>query len=45
VPVPDTPFPHVNDSEEFAERIIDASLLAIQAARARGLARAEVAAT
>jgi hypothetical protein len=45
VPVPDTPFPHVNDSEEFAERIVDASLLAIQAARVRGLDRAEVAAT
>jgi len=29
-PVPDAPFPRVNDSNEFASRIIDSSLLAIQ---------------
>jgi hypothetical protein len=28
--VPDMPFPRVNDSDEFAERIVDASLLAIE---------------
>jgi hypothetical protein len=30
LPVPDMPFPCVNDSSEFAGRIIDSSLLAIQ---------------
>jgi len=35
VPVPDTPFPHLNDSKEFAERIVDGSLLALQEWRAR----------
>lgn len=35
VPVPNTPFPHLNDSKEFAERIIDGSLLALQAWRAK----------
>jgi hypothetical protein len=34
VPVPDTSFPCVNDSKEFAERLIDASLLAIERHRA-----------
>jgi hypothetical protein len=29
LPVPETPFPHLNDSESFAERIIDGSLLAL----------------
>jgi hypothetical protein len=35
VPVPETPFPHLNDSKVFAERIVDGALLAIQAWRAR----------
>jgi sulfotransferase family protein len=35
VPVPDTPFPHLNDSKEFAERIVDGSLLALQEWRTR----------
>src|SRR5947209_1282 len=30
IPVPDTPFPHLNDSKEFGERIVDGSLLALQ---------------
>jgi hypothetical protein len=30
VPVPSMPFPHLNDSKEFAERVIDGSLLALQ---------------
>jgi hypothetical protein len=34
VPVPDTSFPCVNDSKEFAGRLIDASLLAIEGYRA-----------
>ena len=34
VPVPDTPFPHLNDTEEFKNRIIDGSLQAVQAWRA-----------
>lgn len=34
LPVPDMPFPHVNDAEEFAQRIIDGSILAIQNSRA-----------
>jgi hypothetical protein len=29
VPVPDTPFPHLNDSEEFKNRVIDGALHAI----------------
>jgi hypothetical protein len=33
--VPDTPFPHLNDSKEFAERIVDGSLLALQEWRAQ----------
>jgi hypothetical protein len=28
------PFPHLNDSKEFAERVIDGSLLALQEWRA-----------
>jgi hypothetical protein len=32
--VPDVPFPRLNDSKEFAERIIDGSLLAVQQHRA-----------
>jgi Sulfotransferase domain len=35
VPVPDTPFPHLNDSKVFAERIIDGALLAISEWRSR----------
>jgi Sulfotransferase domain len=34
VPVPDTPFPHLNDSKLFADRIIDGALLAFQEWRA-----------
>lgn len=34
VPVPDTPFPHLNDSKVYSERIIDGALLALQAWRA-----------
>lgn len=35
VPVPDTPFPHLNDSKVFAERIVDGALLAISEWRSR----------
>ena len=35
VPVPDAPFPHVNDSKEFADRVIDGSLEALQQWRAQ----------
>jgi hypothetical protein len=35
LPVPDTPFPHLNDSKVFAERIVDGALLAIGEWRAR----------
>ena len=35
VPVPDTPFPHLNDSKEFGERIVDGALLALQEWRAK----------
>jgi hypothetical protein len=30
VPVPDIPFPHLNDSKEFKDRLIDGSLLTLQ---------------
>ena len=30
VPVPDTPFPHLNDSKGFVDRIVDGALLSIQ---------------
>jgi Sulfotransferase domain len=30
LPVPDTPFPYLNDSKEFVDRIIDGSLIALQ---------------
>jgi hypothetical protein len=30
LPVPEVPFPHVNDSKQFGERIIDGAMLAIQ---------------
>jgi hypothetical protein len=32
--VPDTPFPHLNDSQEFQDRIVDGSLQVLQAWRA-----------
>jgi hypothetical protein len=35
LPIPDTPFPHLNDSRVFAERIVDGALLAISEWRAR----------
>jgi hypothetical protein len=35
LPVPDTPFPHLNDSQEFADRVIDGSILALQEWRAQ----------
>jgi sulfotransferase family protein len=28
-PVPEIPFPHLNDSREFADRIIDGALIAV----------------
>ena len=34
IPAPDTPFPHLNDSKEFGERIVDGSLQALQEWRA-----------
>jgi hypothetical protein len=34
LPVPDTPFPHLNDSNQFRERIVDGALLALQEWRA-----------
>ena len=34
-PVPEMPFPHLNDSREFKERLIDMSLLALQEWRTR----------
>lgn len=30
VPVPDMPFPHLNDTQQFTERIIDGALLTLQ---------------
>jgi hypothetical protein len=45
LPVPDMPFPHMNDSVEFVNRIIDGSLLALNEWRAKdSAAPAEVAA-
>jgi hypothetical protein len=35
VPVPDTPFPHLNDAKEFADRVVDGALLSIQQWRAQ----------
>lgn len=35
VPVPDTPFPHLNESAEFADRLIDGSLIALQEWRSK----------
>jgi hypothetical protein len=34
VPVPDTPFPHLNDSKVFADRVIDGALMTLQEWRA-----------
>jgi Sulfotransferase domain len=34
LPIPDTDFPHLNDSNQFAERIIDGALLTLQQWRA-----------
>jgi hypothetical protein len=31
LPVPDMPFPHLNDSKEFTKRIVDGALLTLQA--------------
>jgi hypothetical protein len=35
VPVPEMPFPHLNDSKEFSNRIIDGALLTLQGWRAQ----------
>jgi hypothetical protein len=35
LPVPDQPFPRVNDSKQFSERIVDGAMLAIQRYRAQ----------
>jgi hypothetical protein len=35
VPVPDMPFPHLNDSKEFIDRLTDGSLITLQEWRAR----------
>ena len=35
LPVPDTPFPHLNDSKVFADRIVDGALLALGEWRTR----------
>jgi hypothetical protein len=43
LPVPDEPFPHVNDSKEFADRVIDGSLQALQEWRAQDAPAAAVA--
>lgn len=34
VPVPEMPFPHLNDSKEFGERVVDGALIAVQEWRA-----------
>ncbi|MGH9106342.1 MAG: sulfotransferase family protein [Acidimicrobiales bacterium] len=38
VPVPATPLPHINDSKQFGERIVDASLAAIERWREQEIA-------
>ena len=38
LPVPDQPFPHLNDSKVFAERVIDGSLHALQEWRSQDAA-------
>jgi len=35
LPIPDTPFPHLNDSKEFVERVIDGALLTLREWRAQ----------
>jgi hypothetical protein len=35
LPVPDTPFPHLNDSKVFIDRIVDGALLAVQEWRSK----------
>jgi hypothetical protein len=35
VPAPNMPFPHLNDSKEFGDRVVDGSLLALQQWRAQ----------
>ena len=30
VPVPEMPFPHLNDAKEFGERVVDGALLTLQ---------------
>jgi hypothetical protein len=45
LPVPDMPFPHVNDGGEFAQRIIDASLLAIRRYEALNQSQTEIGVT
>ncbi len=35
VPVPDMPFPYLNDTKTFNDRIVDGSLLALQEWRAK----------
>lgn len=35
VPVPDMPFPHLNDTKTFNDRVVDGSLLALQEWRAK----------
>jgi hypothetical protein len=35
LPVPQTPFPHLNDSEEFVDRIVDGALITLQEWRAQ----------
>jgi Sulfotransferase domain len=42
LPVPELPFPRVNDGKEFADRIIDAALCAIERSRAGDALEAEV---
>ena len=41
LPVPDAPFPRVNDSKEFCVRIVDSSLQAIERYRALEASQAE----
>lgn len=40
MPVPSMPFPHLNDSKQFIERVVDGSLLALQAWRSANVAPA-----
>jgi hypothetical protein len=36
VPIPDAPFPHLNDAQEFADRVTDGALLAVTQWRQHG---------